>query len=77
MKKYAMTLTSALLVATLSGCSENTTSQQPVAEKAISDTVELASNPLLAEYSGPYGGVPAFDKMDLADLSQHLKRAWY
>ena len=26
------------------------------------------SNPLLAEWTGPYGGVPAFDRMDLADL---------
>ena len=27
-----------------------------------------ADNPLLAEWTGPYGGVPAFDAMDLADL---------
>ncbi|HEX2254953.1 MAG TPA: M3 family metallopeptidase [Thermoanaerobaculia bacterium] len=26
------------------------------------------ANPLLQEWSGPYGGVPAFDRMDLADL---------
>ena len=26
------------------------------------------ANPLLAEWAGPYGGVPAFDRMDLADL---------
>lgn len=29
-------------------------------------------NPLLAEYSGPYGGVPAFDKMQLDDLMPAL-----
>ena len=28
----------------------------------------LTANPLLAPWTGPYGGVPAFDRMDLADL---------
>jgi peptidyl-dipeptidase Dcp len=32
-----------------------------------------ASNPLLAEWVGPYGGVPAFDKMDLGDLEAALE----
>ena len=31
-----------------------------------------AENPLLAEWTGPYGGVPAFDAMDLADLPAAL-----
>ena len=31
-------------------------------------------NPLLAEYSGPYGGVPAFDKMDLKYLKPALEK---
>ena len=30
-------------------------------------------NVLLAEYAGPYGGVPAFDAMDLADLKSALE----
>jgi Zn-dependent oligopeptidase len=30
-------------------------------------------NPLLAEWAGPYGGVPAFDRMDLADLEPALE----
>jgi len=34
-----------------------------------------ADNPLLAEWSGPYGGVPAFDRMDLADLKPALEAA--
>ena len=29
---------------------------------------EVADNPLLAQWTGPYGGVPAFDKMKVADL---------
>ena len=30
-------------------------------------------NPLLAEWTGPYGGVPAFDRMDLDDLEPALE----
>jgi len=30
-------------------------------------------NVLLAEFKGPYGGVPAFDKMDLAALKPALE----
>jgi len=33
----------------------------------------LSSNPLLAEWTGPYGGVPAFDAMDLEDLPEALE----
>ena len=36
--------------------------------KTVNKTVEPVTNPLLAEWVGPYGGVPAFDKMDLADV---------
>ncbi|MEX2122931.1 MAG: M3 family metallopeptidase [Woeseia sp.] len=31
-------------------------------------------NPLLAEWTGPYGGVPAFDRMDLDNLKQALEQ---
>ena len=34
-----------------------------------------ASNPLLAEWTGPYGGVPAFDAMELPDLPEALEAA--
>ncbi len=34
-----------------------------------------ADNPLLAEWSGPYGGVPAFDAMDLEDLPAAIEAA--
>ncbi len=34
-----------------------------------------AENPLLAEWTGPHGGVPAFDKMDLAALKPALEAA--
>ena len=31
-------------------------------------------NILLAEWTGPYGGIPAFDKMDLADVKPALEK---
>lgn len=34
-----------------------------------------ANNVLLAEWTGPYGGVPAFDRMDLADVKPALEAA--
>ncbi len=32
-------------------------------------------NPLLAEWTGPYGGTPAFDKMNLADIKPAFEQA--
>ena len=47
------------------------TDQETMTAEATAAAAEAASgetNPLLAEWTGPYGGVPAFDRMDLADL---------
>lgn len=35
----------------------------------------LAENALIAEWTGPYGGVPAFDRMDLKDIKPALEAA--
>ena len=46
------------------------------AEDETSDMAISAAangNILLAEWIGPYGGVPAFDRMDLADLKAALE----
>ena len=47
-------------------------------EKAISamgfDDGSMPENPLLREWTGPYGGVPHFDQMDLADLSPAVEK---
>ena len=46
----------------------------PSAEQAGSEEGSgVDGNVLLAEWTGPYGGVPAFDKMDLADLKPALE----
>ena len=34
----------------------------------------VEGNELLAEWTGPHGGVPAFDKMDLAELKPATPR---
>ena len=44
-----------------------------LAAAAASVDVDPATNIFLAPYSGPYGGVPAFDKMDLAQLKPGLE----
>ena len=44
--------------------------QSDAPEDAVEET---AGNVLLAEWTGPYEGVPAFDKMNLADLKPALE----
>jgi len=65
-----------MLMASL-GCS----SSQPVnhsGSAAVSNeqpqTTQQEQNILLAEWTGPYGGVPAFDKMKLADLKPAVEK---
>ncbi len=70
--KLAALLSSAVIVA-LSACSEPTPTKTKVAT-TVSEAKAEQQNPLLAEYAGPYGGVPAFDKMDLADLKPALEK---
>ncbi len=70
-------ITSAILA--LSGCSGQTPSEKSTTQEADSSAQKEVStrpeqaNSLLAEWTGPYGGVPAFDKMDLADLKIALQ----
>jgi peptidyl-dipeptidase Dcp len=40
---------------------------------ASAATTATSANPLLAPWTGPYGGVPAFDRMDLAALKPALE----
>ncbi|WP_339723536.1 M3 family metallopeptidase [uncultured Paraglaciecola sp.] len=70
--KLAALLSSAVIVA-LSACSENPSIHSETTKTVPEKQIEQ-HNPLLAEYTGPYGGVPAFDKMDLADLKPALEK---
>jgi len=42
-------------------------------ERSTEMTLDADSNVLLAEWAGPYGGVPAFDRMELAALKPALE----
>ena len=75
MIKLTHTLTAAAIVMALAGCSQapetqSTTSAAPAQAEAIA-----AENVLLQDFKGPYGGVPAFDKMELSDLKPAMEAA--
>jgi len=58
--------------ALIAGC----TAGEDAAKTADENPAENAMrNPLLSEWTGPYGGVPAFDRMNLDDLKPALERA--
>ncbi|MBD3586877.1 M3 family metallopeptidase [Salinimonas sp. HHU 13199] len=72
MGKFKASMTAAAVVLGLSACSNQTETTamdtQPAVEQAKFDNV------LLQQYQGPYGGVPAFDKMKLEDLKPALEK---
>jgi peptidyl-dipeptidase Dcp len=70
--RLAALLSSAVILA-LSACSEPTSTNTQL-KTTVAELKAEQQNPLLAEYEGPYGGVPAFDKMDLADLKPALEK---
>ena len=77
MKNTLTALLSSVAIVALSACSENPADETQVAKPAMEAKTAVKTqqqNPLLAEYVGLYGGVPAFDKMDLADLTPALEK---
>jgi len=73
-QRFVGTLSSAVLIATLTACSDTKTLDSDTKLTADKAAVETSQNPLLAEFKGPYSGVPAFDKMKLADLKPALEK---
>lgn len=83
MRQTLVALSVAAALAATGGCGkksehESIAENQPQAlQKAgteVADTL-VADNTLLAEWTGLYGGVPAFDKMRLEDLKPALEFA--
>ncbi len=72
MRQFLLSSLSALALLSACGPAEDLTSV-PAAVFDEATTAQLASNPLLAEWTGPNGGVPAFDKMDLAQLKPAIE----
>ena len=70
MKKLNLSLVAMATVFALSGCGEKsapTVSNAPAAEKTVATNTKN-DNAILAAFSGPYNGVPAFDKVTLSEL---------
>lgn len=65
----------AVLVAGCAGQAVEIASPAPATPSESSEGTEkpMESNVLLAAWTGPYGGVPAFDRMDLEDLKPALE----
>ncbi len=63
-----------LVLLALASCTSVQTPQSKQTEVAV-EQKQVETNPLLKEWSGPYGGVPAFDKMNLADLKPAMEKA--
>jgi peptidyl-dipeptidase Dcp len=67
-------LATASALALLAACEPAAdTTSVPAAVYDAATSEQLAGNPLLAEWAGPNGGEPAFDKMDLAALKPALE----
>ena len=58
----------------LSACSKQQSQETSVAQSE-EDYTEHTINPLVEEFEGPYGGVPAFDKMDLSLIEPAFQQA--
>ena len=78
MGKFKTSLTAMAVVLALGACSEQkapqTTSVDTTEAPAMQEKQQF-DNVLLQEFKGPYGGVPAFDKMKLEDLKPALEKA--
>jgi peptidyl-dipeptidase Dcp len=76
--KYILMLTVCAGALALAGCSKKSKEAEapaPAVEAAapVAPAAPHSDNALLAEWTGPYGGVPAFDRMDVALLKPALE----
>ena len=80
MKNILLASASTLLLS-LAACGGETTTETPASTTAPAeetndqktDSEASLENPLLAEWVGPFGGVPAFDKMDITGIRGALE----
>ncbi|MDP5209900.1 M3 family metallopeptidase [Microbulbifer sp. 2205BS26-8] len=79
MRQALIVLSAAVGLATLGSCGEKA-AQEGVAKNIVkaehsqAANAQQADNILLAEWVGPYGGVPAFNKMRLEDLKPAIEK---
>ncbi|MGV6819811.1 MAG: M3 family metallopeptidase [Parvularcula sp.] len=78
-KKSLLGVSAMSLALALAGCNKaDTQSEETSQMSSPSDTTDGAMAPgdvMIAEYAGPYGGVPAFDKVTVADVEPGIKKA--
>ena len=77
MGKLKTSLTALAVVVALNACSEQKAPEATSTDVKGTTPSQQAQldNVLLQEFKGPYGGVPAFDKMNLEDLKPALEKA--
>ena len=82
MRHSLIALSIAAALAAAGGCGKGTGEAQTAQGSAQSPAVvaeagkaAVVQNPLLAEWTGPYGGVPAFDKIRVEDFKPALEAA--
>lgn len=76
MRRTALATALVVFLAGLAACSDQSADapQTQAAQSPAADSTTTSSdNALLAEWSGPYQGVPAFDKMQVADLQPAME----
>ena len=72
MHKPFIGLLSAAVILSLSAC-VSSPSQEPTSNNSVMQVQALTDNVLVKPFEGPYGGVPAFDKMSLEQLKPALE----
>jgi len=75
MQRSLLTLTLLSALSTFTACSDSQPTQEVNKQPAETSTENPTeqTNTLLADWTGPYGGVPAFDKMALPQLKEALQ----
>ncbi|WP_439881873.1 M3 family metallopeptidase [Pontibacter sp. MBLB2868] len=63
-----------LALLALASCTSVQTQENSTKTQAAVVQKQAETNPLLTKWTGPYGGIPAFDKMKLADLKPAIER---
>ena len=63
-----------LAMLAIAGCTSTQPQEQSPQAQAPMEQKQAEENVLLKEWTGPYGGVPAFDKMSLADIKPAMEK---
>ena len=76
MRPFIFARAGAVVLATASaGCASVQTMENTRGEAAPQAAAPASSNPLLATWTGPYGGVPAFDRVRVEDFRPAIEAA--